>query len=283
MLAKQYEKTSKLMFSADDRSQYKTYKSIIENNKRTTEDTKINFISDLAFNFISDLTLEELDSAIHRLIQISHQDLIGRKFSVRFNGARSKSQRLWAGVPQGSVLSPLLFLIYMDTIHPHIHSDTRIACYADDIAIWHTHRDITTSQKALNVTLKNIAVWAKDLKLSINVDKTNFCVFSTDRKHRGAVSSTNNKAEQECGLPPLENRRNLATIKFANRLHSNNMDHISIRIFNEWKGSTRLKRSSTLQLDKDIKSRKNLEHSSLDFVQESLFFSENLQVKLSLV
>ncbi|GIY48798.1 reverse transcriptase domain-containing protein [Caerostris extrusa] len=58
----------------------------------------------------------------------------------------------------------------------------------------------------------------------------------------GAVSSTNNnKAEQECGLPPLENRRNLAIIKFTNRLRSNNMDHISTRAFNEGKGSTRLK------------------------------------------
>ncbi|GIX92924.1 RNase H domain-containing protein [Caerostris extrusa] len=88
----------------------------------------------------------------------------------------------------------------------------------------------------------------------------------------GAVSSSNNnKAEQECGLPPLENRRNHATIKFSNRIRSNKMDHISTRVFNEWKGSTRLKRSSTLQLDKDIRSRINLEHSSLDFVQEPLF------------
>ncbi|GIX86587.1 hypothetical protein CEXT_541681 [Caerostris extrusa] len=46
------------------------------------------------------------------------------------------------------------------------------------------------------------------------------------------------------------------------------MDHISTRVFKEW---TRLKRSSTLQLDKDIGSRINLEHSSLDFVQEPLF------------
>ncbi|GIX81713.1 hypothetical protein CEXT_393251, partial [Caerostris extrusa] len=60
-------------------------------------------------------------------------------------------------------------------------------------------------------------------------------------------------------------------MKFTNRLRSNNMDHISTRVFNEWKGSTRLKRSSTLQLDKDIRSRINLEHSSLDFVQEPLF------------
>ncbi|GIY54218.1 hypothetical protein CEXT_755011 [Caerostris extrusa] len=57
------------------------------------------------------------------------------------------------------------------------------------------------------------------------------------------------------------------------------MGHISIRVFNEWKGSTRLKRSSTLQLDKDIRSRINLEHSTLDFVPEPLF-PENHHVKL---
>ncbi|GIX69939.1 hypothetical protein CEXT_564971 [Caerostris extrusa] len=99
----------------------------------------------------------------------------------------------------------------------------------------------------------------------------------------GAVSSTNNnKVEQECGLPPLENRRNLATIKFTNRFRSNNMDNISTTVFKEWNDSTRLKRSSTLQLDTDIRSLINLEHSSLDFVQNHLF-SENHQVKLSLV
>ncbi|GIX87871.1 probable RNA-directed DNA polymerase from transposon BS [Caerostris extrusa] len=114
--------------------------------------------------------------------------LRARKFSVRFKGARLKSHRLWAGVPQGSVLCPLLFLMYVNTIHSHIHSDTRIACYADDIAIWYTHRDTTTSQKAINVTLKNIAICPKDLKLSINADKTTFCVFSTDRKHRGTFN-----------------------------------------------------------------------------------------------
>ncbi|GFT15572.1 probable RNA-directed DNA polymerase from transposon BS [Trichonephila clavipes] len=111
--------------------------------------------------------------------------LRGRKFSVKFNGVLSKSHRLWAGVPQGSVLSPLLFLLYMNTIHP----DTKIACYADDIALWHTHRDIAVSEKALNKTLKGIAAWAKDLKLTINADKTNYCIFSTDRRHRGTFNA----------------------------------------------------------------------------------------------
>ncbi|GFW49858.1 reverse transcriptase domain-containing protein [Trichonephila clavipes] len=87
----------------------------------------------------------------------------------------------------------------------------------------------------------------------------------------GAVSSTNNeKAEQECGLPPIESRRNLANIKFTNKLRSYGLDHISRRVFYKWKNSTRLKRSSTLQLDSEIRKELNLEHSSLEFLQEPL-------------
>ncbi|GFX62262.1 RNA-directed DNA polymerase from mobile element jockey [Trichonephila clavipes] len=115
--------------------------------------------------------------------------LRGRKFSVRFNGALSESRRMWAGVPQGSVLSPLLFLIFMNTIHHHIHPDTNIACYADDIAVWYSHNDITELEKALNTTLKGIAEWAENLKLTINADKTNYCIFSTDRRHRSSFNA----------------------------------------------------------------------------------------------
>ncbi|GFS58119.1 probable RNA-directed DNA polymerase from transposon BS [Trichonephila clavipes] len=279
--------------------------------------------------------------------------LRGRKFSVRFNGALSESRRMWAGVPQGSVLSPLLFLIFMSTIHHHIHPDTNIACYADDIAIWHSHNDITESEKALNTTLKDdteavLMLISKyrtlkskkvdlptylgvtldpELRFSKHIEQTTnkalgklnilrklcgtswgsrpqtlkstFCTvirpvleyatpiwtpasISVKRKldsvqHRaakiiiGAVSSTNNeKAEQECGLPPLESRRKLATIKFTNKLRSYGLDHISRRVFDKWKHSTRLKRSSTLQLDSEIRKELNLDHSSLEFLQEPL-------------
>ncbi|GFX74710.1 probable RNA-directed DNA polymerase from transposon BS [Trichonephila clavipes] len=299
--------------------------------------------------------------------------------SVRFNGALSESRRMWAGVPQVSVLSPLLFLIFMNTIHHHIHPDTNIACYADDIAVWHSHNDITESEKALNTTLKGIAEWADNHKLTINADKTNYCIFSTDRRHRsrfnanikiqnsqikkvdlptylgvtldpelrfskhikqtankalgklnilrklsgtswgsrpqtlkssfctvirqvleyatpiwtpasisakrkldsvqhraakiiiGAMSSTNNeKAEQECGLPSLESRRKLATIKCTNKLRSYGLVHISRRVFDKWKPSTRLKSSSTLQLDSEIRKELNLDHSALEFLQKPL-------------
>ncbi|GFT47390.1 probable RNA-directed DNA polymerase from transposon BS [Trichonephila clavipes] len=319
-----------------------------------------------------------LDTGINGKALLWINDFLrGRKFSVRFNGALSESRRMWAGVPQGSVLSPLPFLIFMNTIHHHIHPDTNIACYADDIAVWHSHNDIRESEKALNTTLKGIAEWAENLKLTINADKTNYCFFSTYRRHRssfnanikiqnsqikkvdlptylgvtldpelrfsnhieqtankalgklnilrklcgtswgsrpqtlqspfctvirpvleyatpiwtpasisvkrkldsvqhraakiiGAVSSTNNEqAEQECGLPPLESRRKLANIN-TNKLRSYGLDHISRRVFDKWKHSTRLKRSSTLQLDSEIRKELNLDHSSLEFLQEPL-------------
>ncbi|GFV83026.1 RNase H domain-containing protein [Trichonephila clavipes] len=77
----------------------------------------------------------------------------------------------------------------MNTIHHHIHPDTKITCYVDDIAVWHSHNDITESEKALNTTLKGIAEWAENLKLTINADKTNYCIFSTDRRHRSSFNA----------------------------------------------------------------------------------------------
>ncbi|GFV95960.1 reverse transcriptase domain-containing protein [Trichonephila clavipes] len=233
-------------------------------------------------------------------------------FSVRFNGALSESRRMWAGVPQGSVLSPLLFLIFMNTIHHHIHPDTKIACYADDIAVWHSHYRIEkgpkhnteryieqTANKALGKlyilrklcgtswgsrtqTLKRFFCTVVRLVLEYATPIWTSASISITRKldsvqHRaakiiiGAVSSTNNeKAEQECGLPPLESRRNLATIKFTNKLRSYDLDYISRRVFDKWKHSIRLKRSSTLQLDSEIRKELNLEHSSLEFLQEPI-------------
>ncbi|GFU18925.1 reverse transcriptase domain-containing protein [Trichonephila clavipes] len=48
------------------------------------------------------------------------------------------------------------------------------------------------SEKALNTTLKGIAAWAENLKLTINGVKTNYCIFSTDRRHRSSFNANIN-------------------------------------------------------------------------------------------
>ncbi|GFW11611.1 probable RNA-directed DNA polymerase from transposon BS [Trichonephila clavipes] len=111
--------------------------------------------------------------------------LRGRKFSVKFNGVLSKSHRLWAGVPQGSMLSPL-FLLYMNTILPHIHPDTKIACYADDIVLWHTQRYCSLKKSFKQNPEMHCSLGKRS---QINADKTNYCIFSTDRRHRGTFNA----------------------------------------------------------------------------------------------
>ncbi|GFS75953.1 reverse transcriptase domain-containing protein [Trichonephila clavipes] len=76
----------------------------------------------------------------------------------------------------------------MNTIHHHIHPDTNIACYADDIAIWHSHNDITESEKALNTTLKELSNQKVDLPTYLGVTLDPELRFS---KH---IEQTTNKA-----------------------------------------------------------------------------------------
>ncbi|GFW11915.1 reverse transcriptase domain-containing protein [Trichonephila clavipes] len=85
----------------------------------------------------------------------------------------------------------------MNTIHHHIHPDTKLACYADDIAVWHSHNGITESEGALKTTLNGIATWAENLKLSINAGKTNYCIFSTNRRRRSSFNANIKKLSSQ--------------------------------------------------------------------------------------
>ncbi|GFS88700.1 reverse transcriptase domain-containing protein [Nephila pilipes] len=78
----------------------------------------------------------------------------------------------------------------MNTIQPHIQPDAKIACSADDIAVWHSHNDTAVSEEVINATLDGIVAWAEDFKLAINADKTTYFIFSTDRQHRSTFSVT---------------------------------------------------------------------------------------------
>ena len=87
-------------------------------------------------------------------------------------------------MPQGSVLNPLFFLISFNNIDPHLHTETKVACYADHIAIWHSGKNLKQFEYSLNHALEGISNWSNSLKLKINLQKTSCSIFSADRKHR---------------------------------------------------------------------------------------------------
>ena len=118
------------------------------------------------------------NSLIHKLKNIGIDDnilsLIESFFHNRYqrvvlNGQSSKWQNVNTGVPQGSVLGPLFFLIYINDLPQGLHSDVKL--FADDTSLFSVIHDVDASSATLNNDLVKIQEWAYNWKMSFNPDK----------------------------------------------------------------------------------------------------------------
>ena len=92
--------------------------------------------------------------------------LDGRKQSVYLNGSYSYSSSVQSGVPQGSVLGPLFFIIYINDL-PNIIHNSRILTYADDTKIISDVRSVNDTINLQN-DLNRIVEWSKDNNMKLN-------------------------------------------------------------------------------------------------------------------
>ncbi|GFV43949.1 RNA-directed DNA polymerase from mobile element jockey [Trichonephila clavipes] len=365
LLAKHYENKSKLTFNANDRKLLRTYRKTIQDSKRYNHKNifTIPFLMEELEAAIAKMNPGKApgpDVIFGRMVQ--HLGNLAKKELLEiFNlsWATGKLPKIWKLSTVIPILKPnknasdtlcklmervihrrlMNWLIenkklhfYQTAFRTH-HSTTDQLFYLNQSMIdgfqEKPHKKTLAVFLDISAAFESIAEWADNLKLTINADKTNYCIFSTDGRHRssfnanikiqnsqikkvdlptylgvtldpelrfskhieqtankalgklnilrklrgtswgsrpqtlkstfctvirpvleyttpiwtlvsisvkrkldsvqhraakiiiGAVSSTNNeKAEQECGLPPLESRRKLATIKFTNKLRS---------------------------------------------------------------
>ena len=107
--------------------------------------------------------------------------LSNRKQYVSINGHNSNEACMPYGVPQGSVLGPLLFLIYINDLHKAInYSKTRH--FADDTNLIIKGKSPKKLQKQLNLDLRSLCNWLKANKISLNVSKTELLIFRHPNK-----------------------------------------------------------------------------------------------------
>jgi len=86
--------------------------------------------------------------------------------------------------PQGSILSPLLFNIYLKNVGSHIHSDSHILQYADDIVLFSSNEDISSARNFLSLSLESISQFLASLGLSLSPNKSKSIIFSRNQKFK---------------------------------------------------------------------------------------------------
>ena len=104
--------------------------------------------------------------------------LVGQLIQVNVNSFLSNQINPKAGVPQGSVLSPLLFLIYINDLSPPRHKQNSPSQFADDTAQWAFGLSIKFAANLLQQDLLKLATWCANWRIKLNPEKTKVIIFS---------------------------------------------------------------------------------------------------------
>ena len=104
--------------------------------------------------------------------------LSNRKQFVKIGNSESSHLSINCGVPQGSVLGPLLFLIYINDI-ANLSPLGNIRLFADDTNVFVEHENLEQLYENAKIILEYLYQWFKDNKLTVNAKKSSFTIFTT--------------------------------------------------------------------------------------------------------
>lgn len=122
--------------------------------------------------------------------------LSGRSQFVKVNGVKSSLEEILFGVPQGSILGPLLFLIFINDL-PDATS-LYVKLFADDTFLCAQNQNIQMLQSEVNNELYKVAQWLSSNKLTLNIKKSKYMIISNKRNIPKLSININQSHLEEC-------------------------------------------------------------------------------------
>ena len=117
--------------------------------------------------------LKHIYSIDGRILKFLKNYLCGREQCVVLDGCKSSTKPVLSGVPQGSILGPILFVLFINDLPQGLHSDTNLALYADDTKIWRTIKNDDDIEK-LQLDINYLNRWSEINKMNFHSENVKF-------------------------------------------------------------------------------------------------------------
>ena len=154
--------------------------------------------------------------------------LENRKQFVHYNNTQSSMLNITCGVPQGSILGPLLFILYINDMNEQTQDSTlHYTLYADDTNLLISGDNITDTTQRLNTHLNTLHQWFTSNHLFINISKTNYIIFtkkSSVARHNFEINLNNHTINR------VHQAKFLGVITDSNLNWQHHISHIKSKI-----------------------------------------------------
>ena len=189
------------------RPHHSTYTAVLN----TTEDALKNIDEGLLTGMVMLDLKKAFDSIVHKIL-LDKMHLIGirgtahkwfksylssRSQYVYMNGVRSEYAAVECGIPQGSVLGPLLFSIYINDLG-NVIKKSKLSLYADDTCMYYSSKNVSEIKTVMEDDLREVSRWLASNKLKLNLAKCEFLLVGSRNRIKKVSKTTSISLNGEC-------------------------------------------------------------------------------------